>query len=1455
VGARLQFSILGPLEVRRNGAILAVGGPRQRALLALFLCNSNRVLSRDRLIEELLTDEPGRSPERVVRVQVSRLRKALTNGDDDPRLLARPPGYVLRVEAGELDLHAFEALAGDGRAALQHEDAARAAALLREAETLWRGRPLADLEFEPFARFEVQRLEELRLLALEDRIEAELALGRHAALCPELATLTSEYPLRERLRGQLMLALYRSGRQADALAVYRQTGEMLREELGLDPSRMLQELEHSILVQDASLDGGALLAVASGPDAPHVCPFKGLEFFDRDDAEYFFGRQRVTAELLARFTESSLVGILGPSGIGKSSLLRAGVLAAMSGGELPGSASWPQVLLRPGERPRGQLERALGGEPIAAVLDRLGPGQRLVIAVDQLEELFTTCGSESERTAFLEQLEAAAQDGRRRALVLVALRGDFYMRFAAYPGFAELLSSSHMLVGPMDRDELAEAIEQPTARAGLEIERPLVDALVSDTAAQTGGLPLLSAMLLELWQARDGCVLRYEAYRASGGTQAAVARLAEAAYTRFRIPERRVVRSVMLRLATEQDGTLTRRRAPVAELEQIDGANAVVAALIDDRLLTLSDGKIELSHEALLREWPRYRAWLEEDRAGRRVHAHLTAAAGEWDARGRDPGELYRGARLAGALEWAVNHEDRLNCVEREFLDRARLESERQQRRQRTQNRRLRSLLLAVGALLVVAVGAAMIARGKQRSASTAARVALGRQLGAEAVTEPQLDLAMLMAREAVALDRSPQTEATLLTTLLRSPAVIGTIDLPTNTTAALAFSPDGRMLVAGDGLGELRFFNPRTHATVAPAIGELADEQPPVYSADGSLLAYRSNYCQCGFIPVLDARGLQSYAELGIPPGMPPAQREIPGGSIAIAPDKRTVYYAYWSADSAATLAAAYLQRWTLPGATALPVLRVGWHALLAIRLVDGGSRLMIASTRDVKTFEAGSLRLLRTATFAPAPAAPTAGAISPDGRTVAIGYRDGAVSFVNTATGATRTTTAGHEAPVARVLYAADGDTAVSVGNDDTVIVWNPQTARPDEVVAGPPGQVAGAAISPDGRTLYTSSQNGLLLEWDLAGARSFGDRAGLGSATARCCGVLAPPAPPLAFAPNGSRFAVRLGPATVGLFSTSTLRRLATFTIEPSHGPITALAWSPAGHELAVAGYSGLVQLWSTDGAPRLVRPLVGLRSMFGQPEAVQSVAFSSDGSLVAGGDNDITGSIDGGAATDDHASLAIWQAATGKLLAAPPGLNTGQVDQQVGDDLLAFSPDRKLIAMSLFDGSILIFDAASGQVRQAFASPSGTTSMAFAPDGTLATGTPAGTVQFWNPMSGREIGSPLVVASTAVTSIAFDASGARLATAGLGEGTVKLWFASTLQQQGAALSTDPGTTAAVAFEPGADRLLAVDDTGHAVSWPMSLQAWEHQACTVAGRNLTRQEWLSLGIGRPYTTVCGP
>ena len=231
-----------------------MGGPRQRALLALLLLSANRTVSRDRLIEELMLDPPGEKAERSLTVQVSRLRKALGSIDgSELRLVASPPGYVLRVEPGELDLDMFERLLAEGRSAFEGGDPARAAAAFRKGEALWRGRPLADLEFEPFARLEVGRLEELRLAAVEERIEAELELGRDAPLVPELEALVAERPLQERLRGLLMVALYRAGRQAEALETYRAGRRELHDELGLEPGPELQELERAILTHDPTL--------------------------------------------------------------------------------------------------------------------------------------------------------------------------------------------------------------------------------------------------------------------------------------------------------------------------------------------------------------------------------------------------------------------------------------------------------------------------------------------------------------------------------------------------------------------------------------------------------------------------------------------------------------------------------------------------------------------------------------------------------------------------------------------------------------------------------------------------------------------------------------------------------------------------------------------------------------------------------------------------------------------------------------------------------------------------------------------------------------------------------------------------------------------------------------------------------------------------------------------------
>ena len=251
----MEYRVLGPLEVWFDGELVKLGGPRQRALLAMLLLSANRVVSRDRLVDELLSSVSADSVDRVLRVQISRLRKSLgDDGGSGSRIISRAPGYLLRVEAGELDLERFESLLSQARAASETHDHARAAAMLAEAESLWRGRPLADLEFEPFARIEVDRLEEMRLVAAEERIDSELALGHHSRLVAELEAQVAAHPLREHLRGQLMLALYRCGRQADALEAYRTGRAVMSEQLALEPGPALKQLERSILLQDPGLD-------------------------------------------------------------------------------------------------------------------------------------------------------------------------------------------------------------------------------------------------------------------------------------------------------------------------------------------------------------------------------------------------------------------------------------------------------------------------------------------------------------------------------------------------------------------------------------------------------------------------------------------------------------------------------------------------------------------------------------------------------------------------------------------------------------------------------------------------------------------------------------------------------------------------------------------------------------------------------------------------------------------------------------------------------------------------------------------------------------------------------------------------------------------------------------------------------------------------------------------------
>jgi DNA-binding SARP family transcriptional activator/DNA-binding beta-propeller fold protein YncE len=251
--AGLEFGVLGPLEVRSGGRPLPLGGPKQRALLAVLLLRANEAVSRDRLVDAVWGESPPATIASVLNVYLSRLRKLLGAEESGAALVTRPHGYTLRIDPEQLDLHRFERLVREGRDAFAAGEVECAAARLAEGLALWRGPPLADVAAVPCAESELRRLDELRLAALEDRIEAELALGRDSEVVPELRALAVEHPLRERLRAQLMLALYRTGRQSEALQCYREARRLLAGELGIDPGPELRSLEKAILAQDPSL--------------------------------------------------------------------------------------------------------------------------------------------------------------------------------------------------------------------------------------------------------------------------------------------------------------------------------------------------------------------------------------------------------------------------------------------------------------------------------------------------------------------------------------------------------------------------------------------------------------------------------------------------------------------------------------------------------------------------------------------------------------------------------------------------------------------------------------------------------------------------------------------------------------------------------------------------------------------------------------------------------------------------------------------------------------------------------------------------------------------------------------------------------------------------------------------------------------------------------------------------
>jgi len=648
-----------------------------------------------------------------------------------------------------------------------------------------------------------------------------------------------------------------------------------------------------------------LAAAVRREDAPAagLPPYKGLYYFDESDAELFFGREELTETLVNRVTnglksDQRFLAVVGASGSGKSSAVRAGLLPALRWRQP--STGWPMYVITPTAHPLDALAASLLGDakrdlPLRKLVDNLaqcpqtlhstleriaeGSGAtKALLVVDQFEELFTLCRSESEQVAFVENLLNSAFQPDGLAIVIIVLRADFYAHCARFDLLRQALSKSQEYIGPMTTEELRRAIEEPARRGRWELEPGLVDFLLHDVGAEAGhapepgALPLLSHALLATWQRRRGHKLTISGYSASGGVRGAIAETAEAVFYDQLEPEQRTIaRQIFLRLTELGDDsttTDTRRRVSFDELashpEDRQQVHEVLMTLADARLITTDRDAAEVAHEALIREWPTLRNWIDENREGLRLHRHLTEAAQEWESLGRDPGGLYRGARLVQAIEWFHSHEDDLNLLECSFLEasqtladqeaaereaqrqreleaaRKLAENERARAEEQTQsNRRLKQRAVYLTIAFIIVGVLALVASVLGQRAAQAERLAFSREWAAASVNNLQVDPERSVLLALQALDEVDTLEArNALHRAIPELHMLLNISAHPGGVPDVAYSPDGSLIASVGARQEVKLWDANSGELVHTFLGADEFSSSVAFSPDGNTLA-----------------------------------------------------------------------------------------------------------------------------------------------------------------------------------------------------------------------------------------------------------------------------------------------------------------------------------------------------------------------------------------------------------------------------------------------------------------------------------------------------------------------------------------------------------------------------------------------------------------------------------------
>jgi len=1378
----LEIRLLGQFDMRFGGKPIEVHSRPAQSLLAYLVLNAGVSQRREKLAGMLWPDSTEAKSRSYLRQALWRIRKALT---------AYPLSWrdYMRTDDISVEFGGTSDCWLDVDVVLERVDAQICSVEeLIQIASVYRGELLPGF-YDEWVYLERERLRaayEHKMKLLLDRLLRDQCWEDVLHWGEQWISLgyASETAYRE-----LMIAHACMGNTSSAIATFNRCVENLERELGVEPSHRTQEIHEQLV--NGEIPEVVLIPpivperdLTDEPPAPGEPPFKGMQFFDESDADIFFGREVLTASLVNLLREGqSLLVVVGASGSGKSSIVRAGLVPALRCGEPlvdgkrppKGSQDWLIRVITPTPHPlmalatsltrdhetstdtttlRDDLSRDPRSLHLAAkrITEEVG-APKLMLVIDQFEELFTLCREEVERKAFINNLLAAVEEeGDGPITVVITLRADFYAHCSAYSHLRKAIAKHQDYIGPMSAREMRLAIEEPARRGEWEFQPGMVDLFLRDVKGEPGALPLLSHALLETWRRRSGRTMTLKGYAAAGGVPGAIAKTAETVFNHYLTLEQQVIaRNIFLRLTELGEGTQdTRRRVTLSELipgpAEAPVVEEVIKKLADARLITTYEATAEVAHEALIREWPTLREWLEEDREGLKLHRHLTESAQEWEGLNRDPGELYRGARLAQVVEFASSNDGDLNELEREFLNASedlavQKEAEREAQRLReleaaqklaeTESkraaekiksvRRLRWFALGLTALLLIVAAIGIYAVIKRDQLENEARLRTARDLAAAAmehmVSPPELGLLLaieaLNEAEASGLPVPPDVIRSLYENIRQNPRPT-ILQGHTRQITSIVYHPDGTSLASASQDGTARVWDSIAGDELLLFSGHRDEVSGIDFHPSGERIATSSHD---GTVKVWDRVTGEVYLTL--------SNHNDAVEDVTFSPD---------------------------------------------------GSRLATASQdKSTRIWDAISGEELLTLTGYSSEV--TDVAFSPDGSRLAGACKDGVIIIWDAYTADELLRIDGFAGESPFVEFNPSGLHLASMGYDGNAIIWNAVTG--DQLFTstsiGIVGAISDIAFNNEGTSGITVNTIGEANIWNTDDGGEF---------------FLLPnhksPIYAAAFSPDGTHVVTGDSAGKIRVWDVSPC--LSVLTIKTPDNARN-VAYNPDGSLIAAGvGNDGVVKIWDS----RTGEEIHSL-SEEGHTNMVESVEFSPDGSLLA------TASID--------RTVKIWDVASGQCI------NTFDGEFSLND--VAFSPDGTRIAAANIHGVVRIWDLISTEMLLSFETSMPTIqAIAFNPDGTQLALVSYRGGELWDATSG-DLLLPLGGDVAGLRDVEFSPDGTRLAAASSSAFSAYVWDTSTGQQL-LTLHDPLGPVKSIAYDVEGDRLTTVNEPGHVRVW---------------------------------------